>query len=125
MDKESINRILRIAEEKKYSNRKLADKAGISHTTMNRYLNMDNDIPADKLYDIADALGVSVEYIRFGYEPKPKNKLLDISEQLNEDGNKKLIEYAEDLLENVKYRRWCEWIETTKKRDSRHIKEVK
>ena len=53
-------KIKALLKEKRMSVRQLANKCGISHTTIYRYLNGDTDtIKSDLLNDIAGAFGVS------------------------------------------------------------------
>lgn len=106
MDNEIIVNIVTLMKEKHISQRQLSDMTGIPKSTIGDNLANNSKLSAINLYKIAEALGVSVEYIRFGYEPrKNDNKLSKIVEQLNEEGNIKLLDYAEDLLANSKYRK--------------------
>ena len=88
--------------------KELAAKTGISLKTIENYVKKDSSVPsADKAVLIAQALGVTVEYLICGENPKkseisalpPKNKeILAILPKLSKYNNKVLSSLAKSLL---------------------------
>jgi transcriptional regulator with XRE-family HTH domain len=86
--------------------KELAAKAGISRHTLNNYLNVRGHIPTlDIAVKIAQALGVSVEYLAIGKETSQVNipmsseitNLLQNYKLLNDDDRKIVSELVELL----------------------------
>jgi transcriptional regulator with XRE-family HTH domain len=80
--------------------KELAAITGISRHTLDNYLNIREQMPtADNAVKIAQALGVSVEYLVLGEESKQENSslssevrvLIQNYKQLNEDDRKMII----------------------------------
>jgi len=88
--------------------KELATKTGISLKTIENYVKKDSSVPsADKAVLIAQALGVTVEYLICGEKPEkseisvisPKNKeILEILPKLSKYNNKVLSSLAKSLL---------------------------
>lgn len=92
----------------------LGEKCGTTKQTIYKYENnIITNIPIDKIQIIADTLFVSPAYLA-GWEDRSKSaslsmmnptmELLDKSvAQLNDEGQEKLVEYADDLVSSGKY----------------------
>ena len=88
--------------------KELAAKTGLSLKTIENYLKKDSSVPsADKAYLIAQALGVTVEYLITGKKTKkaephaiqPKNKeVLDTLSKLNSYNHEVITSMAKTLL---------------------------
>ena len=93
------------------TNEQLSAKSGIPAGTLNKLLSGDTREPKlPAIISIAEALGVSVDYIVYGRSnPTPAasssldETLLRSFHQLNEDGQQKVVTYAEDLVSSGKY----------------------
>jgi transcriptional regulator with XRE-family HTH domain len=92
--------------------KELAAITGISRHTLDNYLNVREQMPtADNAVKIAQALGVSVEYLVLGEENKQENSslssevrvLIQNYKQLNDD-DKKMIIAITQLYKNKKRR---------------------
>jgi transcriptional regulator with XRE-family HTH domain len=89
--------------------KELAAKTGISLKTIENYVKKDSSIPsADKAVLIAQALGVTVEYLMNGKRPKkadnsavqPQHKeIVDVASKLNKYNYEVLISIAKTLLQ--------------------------
>ena len=88
--------------------KELAAKTGISLKTIENYVKKDSSVPsADKAVLIAQALGVTVEYLIMGNSPKktavpaipPQNKeILDTISKLNKYNTEVIASMAKTLL---------------------------
>jgi transcriptional regulator with XRE-family HTH domain len=88
--------------------KELADKTGLSLKTIENYVKKDSSVPAaDKAVLMAQALGVTVEYLISGKKPKktdnapiqPKNKeALDTISKLNKYNYEVIVSVAKTLL---------------------------
>jgi len=88
--------------------KELAAKTGLSLKTIQNYIKKDSSVPAaDKAVLIAQALGVSVEYLINGKTPKkvlpppipPQQKeIIDIVSKLNKYNTQVIISVAKTLL---------------------------
>jgi transcriptional regulator with XRE-family HTH domain len=91
--------------------KELAAKTGISRHTLDNYLNVREHIPTlDTAVKIAQALGVSVEYLATGKEPPQANSresiiLIQNYNLLNEDDRMVINELAELLKKHRRKRR--------------------
>lgn len=105
-------RLVASRENRKLSQKELADKLGITPTRLN-YWEKDKREPAiGMIKAIAQALEVDTNYL-IGYQPQNKNASLSLSEaenqlvslhrQLNTEGQEKLLDYADDLVASGKY----------------------
>lgn len=74
-----MNRLKELRQEKKLSQKELADYLGVNEKTISRWENGESTIKSDKAQALADYFGVSVGYL-LGYSEKvnAKAKLLDI-----------------------------------------------
>jgi transcriptional regulator with XRE-family HTH domain len=71
-------RIKELRRQKNYSQSELADKVGISYAQIGRYETKGAQPPAETLKKIADALGVSPDFLIYGSsDEKVKTKLTD------------------------------------------------
>ncbi|WP_317722951.1 helix-turn-helix domain-containing protein [Clostridium tetani] len=110
--KEIINRIKTRRNELMLSYQDLADKTGLSKSTLQRYeTGAIKNMPLDKLDVLAKALNVSPAYL-MGWEKSvsgndkedtKKTTLLSNFNKLNDIGKDKVITYTKDLLGNNKY----------------------
>jgi transcriptional regulator with XRE-family HTH domain len=72
------DRIKDLRKQKNLSQSELADKVGISYAQIGRYETKGAQPPAETLKKIADALGVSPDYLIYGTaDEKAKTKLSD------------------------------------------------
>lgn len=66
-----INRIKEIKKEQKITNAQLAQLSGVPYGTLNKILGSETKEPTlSTIINIADALGVSVDYLLFGENKK-------------------------------------------------------
>lgn len=95
----------------------IADKIGVSPSTIYRYEN--NDIASMKIENlkmIADILGTKASYILGWYDEEPvtatipqdedsskEKSLMTLFRQLNDDGQDKVCEYTSDLVASGRY----------------------
>ncbi|WP_317724852.1 helix-turn-helix transcriptional regulator [Clostridium tetani] len=110
--KEIINRIKTRRNKLMLSYQDLADKTGLSKSTLQRYeTGAIKNMPLDKLGVLAKALNVSPAYL-MGWEESVTNNdkedtkkttLLSNFNKLNDIGKDKVITYTKDLLDNNKY----------------------
>ncbi|MDU1314505.1 MAG: helix-turn-helix domain-containing protein [Clostridium septicum] len=114
-----MNRIQSKRIELKYSYQDLANKTGLSKSTLQRYeTGSIRNIPLDKLEILANALEVSPMWI-IGYDDtkslKPMNNIKNDSitkeegnhiknlRKLNDTGRNKVFTYTKDLIDNPKF----------------------
>jgi len=72
------DRIKDLHKQKNFSQSELADKVGISYAQIGRYETKVAQPPAETLKQIADALGVSPDFLIYGIsDDKAKTKLID------------------------------------------------
>lgn len=99
---------------------RIAELLGVSPATIYRYENGSIDkIPGDRLAPIADALQTTPAYL-MGWEDAPatthpitptdaltsaEQSLLMKYRDLNEEGQEKLLDYADDLSQSGKYKK--------------------
>jgi transcriptional regulator with XRE-family HTH domain len=89
--------------------KELSAKTGISLKTIENYVKRDSSLPtADKAVQIAQALGVTVEYLINGKKPKKpnapvpqtkNNEILSLLSKLNKYNSEVLASIAKTLLE--------------------------
>ena len=83
----------------------LAKRAGVARATICRYeKGIIMNIPSDRIEKIAMALKCSPAYL-MGWDeyPSSTSKLMALYERLNDEGKKKLLDYADDLIQSKKY----------------------
>jgi transcriptional regulator with XRE-family HTH domain len=88
--------------------KELAAKTGISLKTIESYVKKDSSVPsADKAFRIAQALGVTLEYLLAGKKapktslpaiPPQHKELLDLASKLNKYNNEVITSMAKTLL---------------------------
>ena len=96
---EIINLIQDRIDEKGMSMSELARQVGIAKSTMSRYFNRTREFPLNKTDDFARALGMTPEYL-LGIQ-KVNNiepEILTIFNQLDEDRQANVVDYATTLL---------------------------
>ena len=96
---EIINLIQDRIDEKGMSMSELARRVGIAKSTMSRYFNRTREFPLNKTDDFAKVLGMTPEYL-LGIQ-KVNNiepEILTIFNQLDEDRQEKVVDYATVLL---------------------------
>lgn len=96
---EIINLIQDRIDEKGMSMSELARQVGIAKSTMSRYFNRTREFPLNKTDDFAKALGMTPEYL-LGIQ-KVNNiepEILTIFNQLDEDRQANVVDYATTLL---------------------------
>lgn len=103
-------RLLQIMEERGIKSAQLASMAGLSTSTVADLLNgkvNEMNVGVSKVVKIADALGISVEYLYDVPEPgvrsEQERRLLDQFRVLNDVGRAKVLEYMDDLKCTGKY----------------------
>lgn len=97
-----MNRLKKLRQEKKLSQKELADYLGINEKTISRWENGESTIKSDKVKALADHFGVSVGYLLGFSSESSKSVLNEFKEgeysQIEEDrakiGNDKLILYS-------------------------------
>jgi len=93
----------------------LAAIIGVERSSIGKYEGKSHTIPSDDVkYRIADYFHVTVDYL-MGYSDAPnpsllesqiteaERKLIDAFRALNTEGQEKLIDYADDLIQSGKY----------------------
>ncbi len=105
-----IERIKKIKKEKKLSNEELSKSSGIPIGTLAKILGSETKDPQiSNIIKIAEALDVSADYLIFGEVKSSFSSdsfdLVTIYENLNDEGKRRLLEYASDLSEMTKYKK--------------------
>ena len=111
---EIVDRIKSRRLELKYSYQELADKTGMSKSTLQRYeAGAIRNIPLDKVQVLARGLGVSPEWLMGWQQAASPATPLQLTKQeehlvisfrgLNDEGREKAVEYMEDLTGMKKY----------------------
>lgn len=83
----------------------VAKIAGVGKATICRYEKGEIvNIPSDRIEKIAKALKCTPAFL-MGWEEHPTDTsiLLELYDRLNDDGKKKLLDYADDLVQSKKY----------------------
>ena len=109
-----INRIKDRRKKLGFSFQDLANKTGLTKSTLQRYETGGiKNIPLNKLKTLADALDVSPSYL-MGWENNIAFKTIENHEEehiitnyrkLNDEGQNKLIDYSDDLVSCEKYKK--------------------
>ncbi|HEL2449353.1 S24 family peptidase [Streptococcus suis] len=96
---EIITLIDEIRREKGMSISELARQVGMAKSGISRYFNKTRGFPLDRADDFAKALGTTSEFL-LGVQPISKdNKILEIYNQLEPTRQEKVLDYAEEQLE--------------------------
>lgn len=104
---EMISRIKDLKKAKKLSNETLSTISGVPKGTLAKILGSETKDPQiSTIIKIAQALGVSADYIIFGKEEAKHNEeFLSLFSALNAEGQKKTISYIRDLINSGNYSR--------------------
>lgn len=82
------------------------DLAKLMNTTKQTIYKYEHDIigniPLDRIEEYARIFHVTPSFI-VGWEEDKQNMLLDLWDRLNDEGKKKLLDYADDLVQSKKY----------------------
>ena len=105
-----IDRIKKIKKERKLSNEELSKSSGIPIGTLAKILGSETKDPQiSNIIKIAEALEISADYLIFGEIRNSFSSasfdIVKIYENLNEEGKRRLLEYATDLSELPKYKK--------------------
>ena len=104
-----MNRLKELRQEKKLSQKELAENIGVHYRTLQNWENGESQIKPDKAQQLAEYFGVSVGYL-LGYEPKgmPKRSIYEEvysallrvkSENPNHDDRVAIREVCMELIE--------------------------
>ena len=109
------DRLKDLRKARKITQEQLAAIIGVERSSIGKYEGKSHTIPSDDVkYRIAEYFNVSVDYL-MGYSdiPNPplqesqitetERKLIDCFRSLNIEGQEKLIDYADDLVQSGKY----------------------
>lgn len=97
-----------------FSAEKVADQLGVSPATIYRYEKGDIEkVPVDSLAELAKILQTTPAYLMGMEDAEPtqasltkaQTSLLSVFDKLNEEGQSKVIEYAEDLHRTGYYKK--------------------
>ena len=115
------SRLRQRREQLGLTQQQLAEALGITRAAVGNYEQEVSSPKADILYDVFDALKCDANFLfqdemksfNSGIEPKdsaiqPVHPLLTIYENLNKEGQEKLMSYANDLAEMPKYKKRSE-----------------
>lgn len=100
-----INRIKALKKASKLSNEALAKLAGIPKGTLSKILGSETKDPQiSNIIKIAQALGVTADYVIFGKEePKHDDDCMKLFSNLNLEGQGKVLDYMRDLIKSGNY----------------------
>lgn len=99
--------IRKYRKEKGWSQRKLSELSGVSHTQIANYETNRTKPTLETIVKIANALNVNIAEL-LGYDSKKDpltDKLLSLFYRLNDNGKKKVIEHAEILTKVDEYKK--------------------
>lgn len=88
--------------QKKISQKEFALQIGLNEKTVSAWKKNNSLPPADKLFEISNYLGLSLNYLLTGKEPELSDKqqqLLSLFNQLSDENQIKIVERIETLLE--------------------------
>lgn len=101
---EMIGRIKALKKERRLSNETLSALSGISKGTLSKILGSETKDPQiSNIIKIAQALGVSADYIIFGKEEPRRDEFINMFSSLNLSGQEKVVEYMRDLIQSGNY----------------------
>lgn len=118
MDRNTLigNRIVATRKLKNIQARELAEKLGISSTRLSNWETGSNGVSADFIFKISEILDVSADYL-IGLSDTPGRPLTEIKDttyivntlatmrRLNDNGQGKVADYADDLDKSGQYKR--------------------
>lgn len=105
------DRIQLTLSDKGITQKALAGKIGVSASTMNNWIKLKRDIPAQYIIPICEFLNISLEYLLTGEEcektPSPsltddEHELLETYKMVGKASQLRILAYALDELENFK-----------------------
>lgn len=112
-------RLKHLRKNKGITQEQLAAIIGVERSSIGKYEGRSQTIPSDDVkYRIAEYFGVTIDYL-MGYTDNPnpvlydsqytevENALIKAFRLLNEEGQEKLIDYADDLISSGKYIKIC------------------
>lgn len=101
---EMIGRIKALKKERRLSNETLSALSGIPKGTLSKILGSETKDPQiSNIIKIAQALGVSADYIIFGKEEPRRDEFINMFSSLNLSGQEKVVEYMRDLIQSGNY----------------------
>lgn len=109
-----IGKKLQILINQKHRNlHDIANKIGVPPSTLYGIIRRDNNkVDIDVLQSIADELNVTLDYFsskqfntEFQYLTENEKTLLNIYRQLNEEGQRKVLDIADDMAASGKYKK--------------------
>ena len=104
-----MNRLKQLRQEKKQSQKELAENIGVHYRTLQNWENEESQIKPEKAQQLADYFGVSVGYL-LGYENNRdlRNNLVNGTTDLNPDDFSDFIRKENDLFINENLQRLSE-----------------
>lgn len=109
---EMISRIKQLKKAAKLTNEELSENANVPLGTLNKILGSETKKPQiQSMLGIAEALGVTADYIVYGEESQPQTAnplhqtLLDHFNQLNDAGQQHVLDTAEMAAQMPKYKK--------------------
>lgn len=98
-----LNRIEEIVKEKGYNLAFLERELGFGNGSIRRW---DTSSPScDKLLKLANFLNVSTDYLLGRNNETTNLKITNLYNLLNQEGQEKLLDYADDLVQSGKYKK--------------------
>ena len=99
---DSVERVIQICKERGIPIKKLEQACGFSNGYIRNL--KEGKFPAPRLYKVAEFLKVSPEYLMGVSKNTPEeDKLLNMFNQLNKDGQQMILQYTEALLGNPNF----------------------
>lgn len=101
---EMICRIKALKKERRLSNETLSALSGIPKGTLSKILGSETKDPQiSNIIKIAQAFGVSADYIIFGKKEPRRDDFINMFSSLNMSGQEKVVEYMRDLIQSGNY----------------------
>lgn len=124
---EVSKRLTQLLNEKKMTAQELSDKSGVGKSSISHYINgshephnrnagamaevlevnpaylMGFDVPRDPIVYSSPEKEV-IEWMGASFPDLLIDKVRDLMREMNDDGKKKVLDYARDIVENDKYR---------------------
>ena len=117
-----MNRLKKLRQEKKLSQKELAENIGVHYRTLQNWENEESQIKPQKAHQLAKYFGVSVGYL-LGYDNPPKLLLDELEEQIDNtlsetekkdlENNPELKGYYLDVVQNRLLEKQREDVENT------------
>lgn len=106
-------RLVEIREAHGYTRRRLCNELGKPYATVTKYETGEREPGHTYIIEIAEKFGVTTDYILGVQNQKTspsmatatpeEDKLIGLYRELNEEGQEKLVDYAEDLVIGGRY----------------------